>query len=180
MYVLNMKDIRKAIEVDTMNINLMIGDVKYRIELSWQKTGYGRRCFFVCPSCRKRFIKIYVVDERIRCQNCADLKPYYGIQYTTKGGYVELEYRMRRYSLKHDIRFAYPFDYEDFLFDSRMEKESFRCKIKILQALENMRQQAIFFKSTFTPKQIKAVLSYKHPTLLNHSINSLKNNYYLW
>lgn len=180
MYIVRMKEVRKAISEGSGGFRTVLDGKEYRFGLSWQKTGFGQRCFMVCPACGKRFASLYIKDQRIRCRKCAGINPYYPIQFTTKGGYAELEYRMRNLAAKHDITFTLPFDYQAFLFDQRLQKESFQEVIRILQALENMRAQSIFFNKTYPARHIKAVLMGRHPTLSGRSLQELRDYYLSW
>jgi len=180
MYVIEMKNIRKAIKNEMNAFRFTLDEREYRIELSWQKTGYGKRCFLVCPFCGDRYIRLYIDNGRIKCYKCAEIKQYYPIQYTTKGGHSELEYRMQKYGMKNDIKVAFPFDYRLFINDKRINRESFKKKLLILQALENMRFQAIMFNITYKAKTINDVVKNNHPLLAEHSLMELKDYLYSW
>lgn len=155
---------------------------KYRLQLSEQKTGFGVRKFLVCPECERRKTKLFieiVPKTGFKCADCMGLNLYRGIQNGTKGGYLELHYRMERYAAKNGIAIkSYPFNFAEYLDDPRAEKPRFQRALKILQALENMRGQNIFFKTTYKPGNIKAVLTGKHPNLQRYSTRELQQFYY--
>lgn len=154
---------------------------KYRLQLSEQKTGFGVRKFLVCPECERRKTKLFIIAPKtgFKCADCIGLNLYRGIQNGTKGGYSELRYRMERYAAKNGITIkSYPFNFAEYNDDPRSEKPRFQRALKILQALENMRGQNIFFKTTYKPGEIKAVLTGKHPNLQRYSIFDLQRYYY--
>lgn len=152
------------------------------LTISPQKTGFGTRYFFVCPACGKRFQKLYLCGNRLLCRMCGKVPVYQGIQNSTKGGYIEIQYRMNRFAAKHDIAFDYPFDYMHFLLDERIRRQGFRDKLRILQALENMRFQCIMFRSKYDTKTMRSVLTRQHPLLLNEyvTLKDLRDSLYVW
>jgi hypothetical protein len=168
------------IEPGTKNIKVKIRDIPYTIDLSWQKTGYGQRYFFVCPICNKRYSELYIEGKRLKCRNCSSMNKYWGIQNSTKGGFIDITYRMLRVAEKQDIKLKFPFDYTDFLLDKRERKKDFRKTIRVLQALENMRVQTIFFKTTYPTKIIRLVLDDEHPLMINYSLQDIKKYLLRW
>nr|DAZ38690.1 MAG TPA: NUDIX domain protein [Caudoviricetes sp.] len=159
-----------------------LGEEKYRLQLSDQKTGFGIRKFFVCPECGQRKTKLFIEKTSksgFKCADCMGLNLYKPIQNGTKGGYREIEYRMERYAAKRGIIIKkWPFAFFDYDDDPRYHKSSFQKALKILQALENMRGQNIFFKTTYKLEKIKTVLTGKHPNLQRYSIFELQRYYY--
>ena len=155
---------------------------EYRLQLSAQKTGFGVRKFLVCPECERRKTKLFIEKDAkngFKCADCIGLNLYRAIQNGTKGGYLELHYRMDRYAAKHGIAInKWPFSFFDYVDDPRFGKADFKRALKILQALENMRGQNIFFKTIYKPETIKSVLTGKHPNLQRHSIHELHRFYY--
>ena len=161
------------------SISVTMNGEKFRIRLAEQKTGFGARKFFVCPECERRTIRLYKgAGTLFRCDKCSNINPYKSIQNGTKGGYIELSYRMERYAAKNGITFEYPFDYLQFANDPRNKNEDFLKALMILQALENMRSQNIFFKTVYSQKTIKAVLTGKHPILSEKSLQDMQK--WLW
>lgn len=152
------------------------------LTISPQKTGFGIRYFLVCPACGRRFQRLYLCGNRLLCRTCGNIPVYRGIQNSTKGGYTEIEYRMERFAGKHDIEFTYPFDYMNFLLDERVHSRGFRDKLRVLQALENMRFQCIFFRSKYGTRTVRSVLTGRHPLLLNKyvTLKDLRDSLYIW
>ena len=157
-------------------------DTVHALTLSPQKTGFGTRYFLICPACGRRVQRLYLCHGRLICRMCGRVPLYRGIQNSTKGGHTEIAYRMDRFAAKHGIEFDYPFDYMTFLLDKRIRRENFRRKIRILQALENMRLQCILFHSRYENKTIRSVLSGTHPLVMNERITlkDLRDNLYRW
>ena len=157
-------------------------DQKRPLQVEYQKTGYGKRPFLICPLCGRRFKRLYLCGNVLMCRDCGNVPVYKGIQNNTKGGYDEIGYRMQRYADAHDIRFSFPFDYLAFVLDERCSLKSFRLSLKILQGLENMRSQSIFEQKQYSNQTIKAVLTGKHPLIVNErvTLQSLRNWFYEW
>lgn len=150
------------------------------IEFCYQKTGFGKKRFLMCPYCSKRVEILYRSESGYKCRDCLGIKPYKGIKNMTKGGADEIAYRMKQYAYKHDITFEFPFDYTVFGNDERSRKQSFRDKLIVLQGLENMRFQAIMGKTIYSSKVISSVCRGKHPLLKAVSLYDLKNWVYNW
>jgi hypothetical protein len=178
---IDVRQLKGRIKVDADRVKIKVGDKVQVVRFGYQKTGYGQKRFFICPNCFKRVEKIYYTSACAwKCGRCSSINPYHGIQNNTKGGYDEIAYRMRKYADKKNISFNFPFNYLDFAFDSRTKKAKFRQYMKVLQALENMRFHAMFFKVTYEPDIIRQVMSGRHPLMQNVTLNDLKNNVYDW
>ncbi len=180
MYLISMENLKSILDQGQDHFTLTLDERKHLFRLSWIKVGYGQRCYLVCPVCGKRYNKLYIINQQIKCRECGDLKKYWAIQNSTKGGYTELEYRMGSYAKKHSISFKYPFDYTDFMLDDRWYRKRFKDALKVLQALENMRMQAILLNVTFKPAEIRSVMSGEHKILKKHSHEDLKDYVYPW
>ncbi len=154
-----------------------ITDYKRPLVMDHVKVGFGFRNYLICPECGNRFVKLYLCGNRFVCRKCGKVPVYSGIQNTTKGGYKEIQYRMERYAGKHKIQFEYPFDYLDFVFDQK-DPEALR----VLQALENMRCQSIFFGVKYSSSTIRSVLSGDHPIMKDDQIalQDLRDHFYDW
>ena len=173
--------LKSHIKADAHDVTIRTGGKSQVILLAYQKTGYGQKRFFVCPYCSKRVQRLYQSEgSDWKCRKCSGVNPYYGIQNNTKGGYDEIAYRMKRYAAAHDIQFSFPFNYLDFILDDRIHREKFRTYITVLQALENMRFQAIIFQTKYDTKTIRSVTSGKHPLLQSCTLKELKDNFYDW
>ena len=51
-------------------------DRRDRINLGYVKAGYGKRAYFVCPSCGKLRTSLSFVDGEFKCRKCARLNYY--------------------------------------------------------------------------------------------------------
>lgn len=183
MKMLNCIDIRQLkgnIEADAEKIKIETADKKQIVSLAYQKTGFGCKRYFVCPECSKRIEQLYFNGALWKCRRCSGANPYWGIQNSTKGGYDEIGYRMKRYAMMQNIEFDFPFDYLKFANDNRMKKSGFREKLMILQGLENMRFCSIILKINYEYRIIRSVLSGKHILLHTVTLMDLKNNLYDW
>ena len=176
---IDVRNLKGKIKGDAASVTFGIGDKKQCVMLTYQNTGFGKKRFFVCPYCVKNVQYLYVIKTDLKCRECAGIK-YTGIQNNTKGGYDEIAYRMKKYAAAHDIQFTFPFNYLAFALDQRMHREKFRAYITVLQALENMRFQAIMYKKAYSTKTIRQVTSGKHPLLQKCSLMELKEYCYDW
>lgn len=180
MNYIDVRDLKGKIKPDAQLVTLGIGERKQKVLLVYQKTGYGQKRFFLCPSCEKRVEHLYVTSKGIlKCRKCSGIR-YKGIQDTTKGSYDEIAYRMKRYANKHNIDFDFPFSYLAFANDKRCNKQKFRQYLTVLQALENMRFQALFYKTRYTSKLLHQVISGKHPLLYLLTLSDLRKWLYDW
>ncbi|HCG36162.1 MAG TPA: hypothetical protein DER23_07450 [Clostridiales bacterium] len=161
-------------------------DKEVRFFFSKVTVGYGYRHYFVCPVCGGYCIKLYYKDNIFRCIKCSGINAYEGIQHTTRGGYDFIMYKMERFAAKHGIKvetkdefqkglLQYPFDYRDYNRPYRRKREPWEKALKILQALESMRTQSIFFGKIWDAETIRSVetgknkyLEYPLPLLLKY------------
>ena len=181
MGYIDIKQFKDKVKQQAESVTICDADgVKNTICFAYQKTGYGWKRFFLCPYCSKRVQRLYRVGCIYKCQKCSGLKVYRGIRNSTKGGYEEIAYRMKKYAARYDIQFKFPFDYSCFALDKRARKRSFVRCLKVLQALENMRFYSLFFRTQCKSKVIKSVMTGNHPIIQNTTIEELKNNIYDW
>lgn len=150
------------------------------IDLHRERSGCCDRLFFLCPSCGKKSVVLYLSGKGWTCRTCCPVSPYEGIQNKTKGGADEIGYRMKRYANLKGISFDYPFSYTAFALDDRTQQEAFRNSLKVLQALENMRSQALFFGSRYKVTEIRQVTTLKHPLMKTCTLEDLIDNFYDW
>lgn len=166
----------KKIKKGSEGVKATIEGRDYLISIAWQTTGYGSRPLFLCPTCGKRRRDLYYEREgTIKCRSCLPRNIYRGIQHTTRGGYEYIEYKLQRLSEKVKLNnLKIPFDYEDYPWFTDTET------LKVLQGLENMREQSIFFGTIFSPKVVSLVENGKHPNLKDYPLWALKKNLYPW
>lgn len=181
MEYIEIKQFKGKVSSDAKSVTFQIKEgVENTVCFGYQKTGYGKKRFFLCPYCKRRVTRLYLVERSYKCRECAGINQYKGIRNMTKGGSNEITYRMLRYAEKHDIWFEFPFDYLQFVTDERVRRKSFLKSLKILQGLENMRFQSIMSKVTYSSKVLSSVCSGKHPLLQEKSLDDLKNWIYNW
>lgn len=183
MYCID-ESILKMIPSDSMSCNFKVEGRRHTVMLEVVKVGYGDRRYFVCPCCGKKRTILYYINHGFKCRDCGHFNPYKKIQNGTKGGSSEIQYRMERYAKKNNIEIVrFPFNYMDYIQDERLMKkgkDSFRMKLKVLQALENMRFQTIMMKKTFSNQAIRKVISEKHPILQKVSLKDMTMIWYDW
>lgn len=177
---IDVRNLKELVKSDAVKVTFALEEGERTVHFAYQKTGYGQKRFFLCPQCGKRTVHLYIVKGNLKCRMCSGVKRYEGIQNNTKGGYDEIGYRMQKYAARHDIVFDFPFDYTAFIFDTRTSRKKFSDALKILQALENMRFHALFFKSRYKPSVIKSVVTMQHPLIQSATLKELKNNIYDW
>lgn len=176
---IDVRDLKGKIKPNAQAVTLTVGERKQNIQLAYQKTGISQKRFFLCPRCGKRVEYLYINNGILKCRKCSGVR-YKGIQDTTKGSYDEIAYRMKRYADKYNIIFDFPFDYIAFANDSRINKQQFRKHLIVLQALENMRFQALFYKTRYSSKLLSQVIKGEHPILQQVTLLDLRENIYDW
>lgn len=123
------------------------------VDLDYQKTGYGKKAFLVCPMCGKRRQYLIVCRNNVCCNDHllhnGTFKGghYNGIQYTTKGGMDRIAYTMKKIAEKNYIPFRVGDDPTLCLIrDQRpryMRKRKFADVIARLNILDELRCTAI-------------------------------------
>lgn len=155
---IEINQVKEWIDKGHKNIKLQWNNQQQIIDLKKVQVGYGQRTFFICPCCGQNAIKLYFYKDLYRCVNCCTVKPYYGIQNTTKGGYEYLTYKIYRFAKKCGIpKVIFPFNYSDYIKPKGKHQDKWNNNLKILQALENMRMQSILYNKIWKPKTIKSV-----------------------
>ena len=160
LQILNIRDVKEYYKDEYIKLK-ETGEVIYFVE---QQTGYGVKYFFSCPKCGASREKLYIYDYKyVYCRTCKKLSPYKPIQNYTKGGEVELTYRMRQLSIKYKVPLplVFPFDFGNYLWD---RPKYYRVKkweegLRKLQILENMRFQNIIYKNTYDADLINFIFN---------------------
>ena len=97
------------------------------------------------------------------CSGCSGVNFYAGIQKATRGGDEFIGYKMARYAHKNRVDgFCFPFNFYDYKRPPRYRHEKWSRVMLILQALESMRNQSIFFKKIWNTKIIQCVERGEH------------------
>lgn len=153
-------------------------DKRQRIRFAKVALSYGNRSYFICPCCGGNCLKLYLYKDLFRCRNCCPENSYRGIQNTTQGGDAFIAYKMERFAEKVGIgAFEYPFDYLQHPCPKQKHHSKWDRNLSILQAMENMRSQSIFFKKIWNTKTIRSVENGKN-SYLKCSLPKLKQYFY--
>lgn len=167
MVKINIKDFSKMIEKGSRYVVVLYGSTKYKLIFSTVKVGYGEKLFLSCPICGKNKCTLFYKNNLFRCSECCSINLYKGIQNTTKGGEAYLEYKMNRFAMRCGIgEFEYPFDFHKYPRPKGKHKENWNTNLAIMQCLENMRSQSIFFQKIWNSKTIQSVERKKNKYLL--------------
>ena len=145
-----------------------------------QRTGFGEKTFFKCPICESRKTKLYLVQDMLVCQGCITYQPYYDITHRTKNGNINLYYRMNRFAMKNEIDIKVPFCYWEYPRPKGKRVKKWDMALRILQALDSMRTQSIFFNKRYSNKVIQSVMQGKNRYLHVCTLYDLRNRFYDW
>lgn len=150
------------------------GQIKNRINFTKQKTGYGFKCFLVCPKCGSRCTKLYYYCDSYLCRCCYPRNIYRITQHTIKGGYEHISNIMYHFGKRHGFEFArHPFHYYKFEVPKHKHREKWLHNLAIMQALANMRFQSIFLKRRWSNETIKSVLSGRNALLYLYDLSDI-------
>lgn len=150
---LRIQDIPPALRRDGVTVN------GWPLRFTEQRTGYGVRKLFLCPTCGARRAKLVITTGGIYCHGCAPFNVYsWRCNLYDNGGERLVTYHMQKLEATVGIAIQWPFCYLDYLFSKPkgMRWERWRQTMKQLQAMEGMRNAAIFFRRRFTAQDIKA------------------------
>lgn len=180
MMKVDANDLKDNVPVTSNHCKTKVNDRTYLLDIAHIKTGYGARRLFVCPHCGKNKRILYYIQNSFMCAECGHYNPYKDIQNSTKGGSSELQYRMNRIAEKVGIKIQYPFDYFQVLTDPRASNKKFNEQIRVLQALENMRSQAIFYKIIYGNSIINQVIKGVHPLMEKLTLFDMRQTFWNW
>lgn len=138
-------------------MDFSMNDKPFRVDLAYQKTGFGEKAFLICPQCGSRRVKLYQYRNGLICREYLPVSPYHGLTHTTRGGWKSIAYRMDRLARKHGLVIKGPFCYLNYP-KPKGKNDDWSTLLARLQALENMRNQGIFFGKTYSVKTINSVL----------------------
>jgi hypothetical protein len=178
MSCLNINQFKDTGRPYTARISLPSGETQ-DIHFTAVNVGYGLKRFFVCPFCARDCVKLYYDGNVFKCRLCAPVKLYNGIQNTTKGGSDYLYYKMVRFATKNGIgTIRMPFKYWNYPVPKNKHADKWLKNIAILQALENMRNQSIFFNTIWNNKTIQSIESGNNRLLDALSLFDLEKWFY--
>lgn len=142
---------------DTRHDGVMVGGQP--LYFAEQRTGYGSRKLFYCPSCGARRMKLVIAPGGIYCHGCAPFNVYrQRCNLYDNGGESLVTYQMQKLAATIGITIKWPFCYLDYWADKPrgMRWSRWQLALKQLQTMEGMRNAAIFFRWRFTARDIKA------------------------
>ncbi len=175
---IHIRDLKSAIDDKSTGMIIECNGKKHRVQFNRVKVGYGIKIFFSCPLCGANCEILYYEKGWYCCFDCCSVKPYRGIQNSTKGGYEYISYKMERFAMKCGIgRFDYPFDYEKHPRPKGKHKDKWEKNLSIMQCLENMRSQSIFFNKIWDSKTIQSVEQGRNK-YISFPLGLLKKNFY--
>ncbi|MFV0343447.1 MAG: hypothetical protein ACK5JH_11275 [Anaerocolumna sp.] len=162
-YFVTVNDIKSILNIDNAPaVDFLCNDKQVHVDLARQKTGFGYKVFMVCPRCGSHRSELYMYRDNLICRDCYPVRVYKTRQDSTDGGYEEITYRMNRLAARYGIHIKQPFDYYQLINKKpkNMHQRTWERIIRQLQLLANMRFQALFFKTKYSPKAIRYALSH--------------------
>jgi len=108
----------------------------FHVKVRYQKTGFGKKVFLICPKCGHRRTKLYLHGKGLLCRDCLPYSIYSGLTHTTKGGHKYIKYIMQRVASKNGIILKGPFHYDDYPKPKGKNDDAWEMVLKKLQALE--------------------------------------------
>lgn len=154
---------------------------QYDVEFAKQKTGYGEKPFFRCPNCGSRTTKLYLYRNDLLCRKCYPIPIYRSIKNVTTGGYKYIAHKMSVLAKREGIELKRgPFCYLEYSKPRYKHFEKWHMAITKLQALENMRNQAIFFRKRWSLDVINSVLKGENIYLYVCDLYDLDKYFYDW
>ena len=175
MIKITVQDLMKATHKGASGATVVYNGRKQKVLFNRVKNGFGYKTFMLCPLCGLNCNILYFDYGCFCCPKCCSKNFYKGIQNTTKGGYEYISYKMERFAEKSGIgRFEYPFNYEQHPKPKNKHRDKWERNLAIMQALENMRSQSIFFDRIWDSKTIQKVEQGKNKCL-SYPLLFLKN-----
>lgn len=154
---------------------------EYEVRFVGQRTGYGEKKFFICPRCGSRRTKLYLYGNWLLCRSCYPGEFYRTIKNVTPGGDLYIAHLMRSLARKEQIELQrVPFCYLEYRKPKYRHFKKWHTAIVKLQALENMRNQAIFFNKRYPLDVIRGVLKGENALLYVCTLQELDQYFYNW
>ena len=176
-------DVKDCINLGARSMPAAIAEIngkEYNIQFTKQKTGYGEKLFLVCPQCGGRRTKLYLYAEELLCRECYPFPVYRGIKNVTPGGDEYIAHRMVSLARREGIPLKFPFHYLEYQKPKYKHFDKWHMVIVKLQALENMRNQAIFFKKRYSLDTVNSIFEEKNQYLYVCTLQALDRYFYDW
>jgi hypothetical protein len=186
MHYIDVKDVMEVIKgseypgTDQSNAYLSIDDQPFHVKITYQKAGFGEKPFLCCPECGKRRVKLYLYADKLLCRECLPYSIYRGLTHSTKGGSKYIKYRMQRLAAKNGIILKGPFHYDNYPKPKWKNADEWELILKKLQALENMRNQAIFLNKRYSDQTMRSVLQGNNALLYELWLYDIDRYFYNW
>ncbi len=141
--------------------SVVAGGITVRIVM--QRTGFGYRRYFLCPSCSRKCEKLHLLSNGFHCHRCMPFD-LYGFRrgLYDEGGDRLITWHMMKlgYTIGIDP-IEYPFHYWRYVLErpKSMRQEKYRKTLLKLQILENMRLATLICGCIFTGTDIKKYTS---------------------
>lgn len=144
-----------------------------------QRTGYGYKRLFKCPSCGERVQYLYVSDT-VKCRHCVGCNVYKDRTDIYPGSDKYICRLMCKIAKKHNIKLTVPFDYTKYLLDKppKVRLENWSKVLYKLQTLESMRTD-LWVRGGGTI-DIKTIKYYLNEGLYTFTIHELKTYIIRW
>jgi hypothetical protein len=186
MYYIDVKKVMEIIKesnypgTDRSNAYLSVENQPFHVRIAYQKTGFGEKSFLCCPECGSRRVKLYLDRKALLCRKCLPYSIYSGLTHSTEGGKKYIRYIMERVAMKNGIVLKVPFYYGDYPKPRGKNEDEWVMMLSKLQALENMRNQAIFLNKRYSRRTIRSVLREKNIFLYVCELYDIDRYFYNW
>ena len=176
-------DVKDCIKLGARNMTAAIAKIngkEYNIQFTKQRTGYGEKLFLVCPKCGSRRTKLYLYGDGLLCRECYPFPVYDSIKNVSIGSYNYISYRMLGLVRRERIPIKFPFHYLEYEKPKYKQFDKWHMTITKLQALENMRNQAIFFGKKYSRATINSIFEERNLYLYVCDLYDLDLYFYDW
>jgi len=132
------------------------------VQIITQLTGFGRRRYFICPTCERKCGKLHnisYIKNRLYCQSCVPIDLYRVRRslYDEAGQSLIVWHMNKMVATISDQPIKFPFHYLNYDIDPppNMSRKKYREALLKLQILENMRFAVIAHGFQYTASDIR-------------------------